>query len=157
MDAPLALSIAAAFVALLVVVALVLRRRPARTRERDLAAAADDATPGRPEAPRAVDAELLGADRLGTSATLVQFSTAYCSRCPGTARLLRRIASERDGVDVVEVDVTARGDLANRFRLTTSPTVLVLDADGSPRTRFDGPPAPIAVERWLEAVAGVGA
>ena len=42
----------------------------------------------------------------------------------------------------VEVDLTQRADLADRFRVTQTPTTLLLDADGTVRARIGGAPAP---------------
>ncbi|MFC5859187.1 hypothetical protein [Agromyces flavus] len=48
----------------------------------------------------------LGGDRLGAEATLVQFSTEFCSRCPSTAKALEDLARGYEGVRHVEVDLT---------------------------------------------------
>ncbi|MBM7504460.1 thioredoxin family protein [Agromyces aurantiacus] len=92
------------------------------------------------EARRTADDLGLAADRLGADATLVQFSTEYCSRCPATARALGALADEYDGVRHVEIDLTRDPALADRFRVTQTPTVLVLDADGSTAGRIAGVP-----------------
>lgn len=139
MSPTIALLVTGIFVALVLVVALVLSRRRTRARTAgDGEGITERIAPGD-----------LDADAWGTRATLVQFSTEVCSRCPGTRRLLHRVADTRDGVTVLDVDVTHRPDLARRFTLRASPTVLVLDADGTPRSRFDGPPQPADVEREL--------
>lgn len=84
----------------------------------------------------------LGGDRLGADATIVQFSTEYCSRCPATARALGELADGYDGVRHVEIDLTRDPVLADRFRVTQTPTVLVLDAHGSTAGRIAGVPRP---------------
>lgn len=73
-------------------------------------------------------------------ATLVQFSTEMCSRCPGTRRFLRQVAGEHDGVAHTEIDLTHRADLASRYEITQTPTVLVLDGYGRIRARVAGAP-----------------
>jgi thioredoxin-like negative regulator of GroEL len=82
-------------------------------------------------------------------ATLVQFSTEYCSRCPATERMLRSIASAHHGVGVAVVDLTARRHLATRFRVAQTPTVLVLDGDGRELARSAGAPQRAAIEAVL--------
>jgi thiol-disulfide isomerase/thioredoxin len=82
----------------------------------------------------------LGRDRLGRDATLVQFSTEYCSRCPSTARALVELADGYDGVRLVEIDLTRDPILTQRFRVTQTPTVLVLDAHGGTAGRIAGVP-----------------
>ena len=85
----------------------------------------------------------------GDRATLVQFSTEFCSRCPSTERMLRTVASGIVGVDVAVVDLTSRQDLAARFRVTQTPTVLVLDAAGRQMARSAGVPQRSAIEAVL--------
>lgn len=103
------------------------------------AVAATDAATQRGER-RDADDLGLGRDRLGRDVTLVQFSTEYCSRCPSTARALGEIAGSYDGVRVVEIDLTHDPVLADRFRVTQTPTVLVLDAHGGTAGRIAGVP-----------------
>ncbi|MEV1131008.1 thioredoxin domain-containing protein [Agromyces sp. NPDC049794] len=87
---------------------------------------------------------------LGSSATLVQFSTEYCSRCPATAQQLAGVAARYDGVRHVEVDLTHRADLADRFRVLQTPTTLILDARGLASARIGGVPRLDAVHEHLE-------
>ena len=87
----------------------------------------------------------LGVAAFGERATLVQFSTEFCARCPATGRLLTQLADEHDGTAHVEVDLTHRPDLAGRFRVTETPTTLLLDADGAVRARIAGLPRAGAV------------
>lgn len=96
----------------------------------------------------------LGADALGTSATLVQFSTAYCSRCPSTSRQLASIAGDYAGVRHVEVDLTHRPDLADRFHVLQTPTTLILDARGAATARIGGVPHAHDVRDRLDTLTG---
>ncbi len=96
----------------------------------------------------------LAADSLGAAATLVQFSTAYCSRCPSTARQLAAIAGDYDGVRHVEVDLADRPDLADRFHVLQTPTTLILDADGAATARIGGVPRAHDVRDRLDHLTG---
>jgi thiol-disulfide isomerase/thioredoxin len=89
---------------------------------------------------------------LGQRATLVQFSTEFCSNCPQTRRLLGQVAAEHDGVELVEVDAAARLDLVRRLNVLSTPTVLVLGPDGTIASRASGLPGRSDV---LAAVGGV--
>ena len=82
----------------------------------------------------------LGAESLGETATLLQFSTELCSRCPGVHRTLAAVAEARDGVAHLDIDVTHRPDIAKHFHILQTPTTLVLDGDGIVQTRFGGVP-----------------
>jgi thiol-disulfide isomerase/thioredoxin len=85
----------------------------------------------------ALTAADLGAP-LGERATLVQFSTEFCTYCGPTRELLAELASERDGVAFVEIDAADRMDLTRRLRVMSTPTVLVLGADGAIERRSSG-------------------
>jgi thiol-disulfide isomerase/thioredoxin len=99
-----------------------------------------------------VDPVRLGADGLGEQATLLQFSTELCSRCPGVHRTLSAVADEREGVRHLDVDLTHRPDIARHFRVLQTPTTLILDGDGVIRTRFGGAPGRDVVELELSRI-----
>ncbi|WP_127793142.1 thioredoxin family protein [Agromyces sp. LHK192] len=131
MDWSTAAGAAIALVALTSVAGVALRARDGRLR----------ATASRPDA-SATAADALGLTRgaLGSAATLVQFSTEFCSRCPGVARRLDALAAEHTGVRHVEIDLTADARLADRFDVLQTPTTLVLDATGTEIARIGGVP-----------------
>ncbi len=93
----------------------------------------------------------LPADVREGSATLVQFSTEVCSRCPQVRRRLSALA-EDEGLGYVDIDLTHRPDLASRYRVLQTPTVFLLDAAGAVQARFHGAPAPQALDEALAAV-----
>jgi thiol-disulfide isomerase/thioredoxin len=86
----------------------------------------------------------------GADATLLQFSTEHCSRCPGTRMLLAGLAEDRPGVAHLEVDLTHRGDLANRFSILQTPTTLILDGAGRVRARVGGAPNRAGILQHLD-------
>lgn len=88
---------------------------------------------------------------LGRQATLVQFSTAFCAPCRPTRQLLTQVAGMVDGVSHVEVDAAARLDLVRRLRISSTPTVLVLDRQGAIVKRASGLP------RKADVIAALGA
>jgi hypothetical protein len=92
----------------------------------------------------------LGADALGARATLLQLSTPMCTQCGPTARLLGAEAAARPGVLHLEVDVSERLGLADRFQVLQTPTTLLLDADGRVRGRIGGRPRPDLLARELD-------
>ncbi|EFL21535.1 putative thioredoxin [Streptomyces himastatinicus ATCC 53653] len=98
---------------------------------------------------RRLGAAQLGAD-LGTRATLVQFSSAFCQPCRATRRVLAEVAHMVDGVAHVEVDAEAHLELVRMLDIVRTPTVLVLDADGRIVRRAAGQP------RTADVIAAVG-
>ena len=99
----------------------------------------------------------LGADSLGEVATLLQFSTELCARCPGVHRTLESIAAGREGVRHLDVDLTHRPDIAKHFHVLQTPTTLVLDRDGVVQTRFGGVPSRDVLELELSRLTGENA
>lgn len=77
---------------------------------------------------------------LGENATLVQFSSAFCSPCRATRVLLGDIAGKLDGVEAVDIDAEDNLDLVRKLGIMRTPTVLVLDAKGTITTRASGLP-----------------
>lgn len=92
----------------------------------------------------------LAADAFGEVATLLQFSTDTCARCPAARRMLAGVAAERRGVRHAEVDLTHRADLASRFGILTTPTTFVLDGRGRLQVRIVGAPRADAVLAALD-------
>lgn len=88
---------------------------------------------------------------LGERATLVQFSTEFCTYCGPTRELLTEVAGARGGLAFVEIDAAERLDLARRLNIFSTPTVLVLAADGSIVRRASGQ------QRKSDVLAAVGA
>ena len=124
------------------VMGVALRRRAGRFR------------PGSPGAaamtPNAALTEADLGSSLGRQATLVQFSTAFCAPCRPTRQVLAQVAGMVDGVTHVEIDAASRLDLVQRLRINSTPTVLVLDPDGTIVTRAAGLP------RKADVIAALG-
>ncbi len=100
------------------------------------------------------DPALIGAGAWGEDATLLQFSTEFCTRCPGVHRTLDAIAQATPGVIHLDVDLTHRADLAKHFHVLQTPTTLILDSEGVVRTRLGGTVTRATIEHELEHVTG---
>lgn len=137
MSPVLALGIAAALLVSATIIGVVLRRRDGR--RRDGGALRFDP----------VDAAV---DELGSRATLVQFSTEMCARCPQVRRMLGDYAADQNGLRHVEVDLTHRPDLSARYKVLQTPTTFVVDGTGAVRARFHGVPHRHALTEALAAV-----
>lgn len=137
MSPALAAALAAALLVLATVIGVTLRRRDGRRR----GAGSLRFDPA--------DASF---SELGSRATLVQFSTEMCARCPQVRRMLRDYASDHDGLRHLEIDLTHRPDLSARYKVLQTPTTFVIDGTGAVRARFHGVPHRHAL---TEAVASV--
>ncbi|RDV44459.1 thioredoxin [Leifsonia sp. ku-ls] len=96
----------------------------------------------------------VGSEPFGGSATLLQFSTAFCAPCRSTARVLDAVADDHEGVRHVEVDLTDRPELADRFHILQTPTTLVLDGAGAVRARIGGAARADDVRTTLHRILG---
>ena len=140
MDPLLALAVVGALVAVSTVVGLAWRSAQGRVRRA-----------------RTTDAVELPGVELAPGATLLQFSSEYCSPCRATARVLGDIAASTPGVAHFEIDVTEQPELAARFRVLQTPTTVVLDAAGRARARIGGAVRADALRAELDSLVGARA
>lgn len=96
--------------------------------------------------------DLPGLTVLASGATLVQFSTEFCTTCPNTRRFLRQVADSHSDVSYLDVDLTYNGDLASQLHILQTPTVFVLDPRGRLVSRFGGAPKPVELRATLDQV-----
>jgi thiol-disulfide isomerase/thioredoxin len=101
--------------------------------------------------PRVTVAEL--GQPLGSRATLLHFSSAFCAPCRATRRILGEVAGMTDGVALVEIDAESRLDLVRLLDVRRTPTVFVLGPDGQIAKRASGQPRKADVIAALGAVA----
>ena len=86
----------------------------------------------------------------GDTATLVQFSSAFCAPCRATKRTLAEVAGMVPGVVHVEIDAERHLDLVRRLGVMRTPTTFVLDGSGAITTRASGQP------RKADVIAALG-
>ena len=86
----------------------------------------------------------------GEVATLLLLTTREDDRTAPVRAELDSLA-QRPGVRVAVVDLNARGDLAGRYGVTRTPTVLALDADHRLRARVKGAGSPAVLRAALDA------
>ena len=89
---------------------------------------------------------------LGSRATLVQFSSAFCTPCRATRSLLENIVSEMADVAHVEVDAETQLELVRRLNILSTPTTLILDSAGREVGRAVGAPKREQVMNALAAI-----
>ncbi len=77
---------------------------------------------------------------LGEKATLLQFSTAFCSPCRTTKVILAKTADAIEGVAHIEIDAESHLELVRRLDIRRTPTTLLLDAQGRVQNRAVGVP-----------------
>jgi thiol-disulfide isomerase/thioredoxin len=87
---------------------------------------------------------------LGSRATLLQFSSAFCAPCRATRRVLAEVAGMTDGVAHLEIDAESHLELVRRLDVRRTPTVFVLGPDGRIAHRASGQP------RKADVIAALG-
>lgn len=93
----------------------------------------------------------LGAE-LGSRATLVQFSSAFCSPCRATRTLLRDVTSRMDDVTHVDIDAESHLELVRRLGVVRTPTVVVLDRRGTVVRHASGLPRREQIDAVLATI-----
>jgi len=149
MTVALSLAIVAGILAVATALGLLLRSRTGRARV--VTSKVRDAT---------TVADLADREAFGTAATLLQFSTPTCARCPATARQLDAVAASKSTTTThgparvrrLEIDLAERPELARRFDVMQTPTVLLVDGTQTVRARFGGPPRQPELIAALDAV-----
>lgn len=81
---------------------------------------------------------------------LLFFSSSFCDPCLATRSILVEVAALVPGARIVELDVARHSDEAERAGIRSTPTVVVLAADGTEVFRAEGVPT---VNQVLVAVA----
>jgi hypothetical protein len=82
---------------------------------------------------------MIGAS-LGSRATLVQFSSAFCSPCRATRMLLEDVTDTMSDVAYVEIDAENNLELVRTLDIRSTPTTLFLDRTGHEVGRAMGAP-----------------
>jgi len=96
--------------------------------------------------------EMIGAD-LGSRATLLQFSSAFCGPCRATRLLIEDVTAEMADVAHVEVDAEANLELVRKLDIRSTPTTLFLDSLGHEVGRAMGAPKRDQVLKAISAIA----
>ena len=84
-------------------------------------------------------AKTLG-EPLGSRATMVQFSSAFCTPCRATHSLLSQMVLTMDDVRHIQVDAESHLELVRELDIRSTPTTLFINKDGVEVGRAAGTP-----------------
>ncbi len=76
----------------------------------------------------------------GDRATIVQFSTSFCSSCRAAKALISDVVKDQTDISYLEVDAESNLDLVRRVDIRSTPTTLFLDKQGFEIARATGAP-----------------
>ena len=96
-------------------------------------------------------AEKLG-EALGSRATMVQFSSAFCTPCRATHSLLSQMVLTMDDVKHIQVDAESHLELVRELDIRSTPTTIFINKDGIEVGRAAGTPKREQVLEALEAI-----
>ena len=105
---------------------------------------------------KAVPGHRLGADvlgeALGSRATMVQFSSAFCAPCRATHTLLSQMVTVMADVKHIHIDAESHLELVRQLDIRSTPTTLFLNSEGVEVGRAAGTPKREQVLAALNAI-----
>jgi thiol-disulfide isomerase/thioredoxin len=99
----------------------------------------------------ALTSAIIGGE-LGSRATLVQFSSAFCTPCRATRTLLENVVTDLKDVRHVEIDAETNLELVRKLDIRSTPTTLILNSFGVEVGRAVGAPKRDQVLAALAAI-----
>ena len=102
-----------------------------------------------------LNAEVLG-HPLGSRATMVQFSSAFCTPCRATHSLLSQMVIPMDDVKHVQIDAESHLELVREFDIRSTPTTIFINKDGIEVGRAAGTPKREQVLAALALIVDTG-
>lgn len=88
-------------------------------------------------------------DMTGNGLVLVDFFATWCGPCKMLSPVLEDLASDRDSIDIVKVDIDESMNLARQYGIMSVPT-LVLMKDGKILAKTSGFQPKDSIQRWIE-------
>jgi thiol-disulfide isomerase/thioredoxin len=99
-----------------------------------------------------LNADVLG-EELGSRATMVQFSSAFCAPCRATHSLLSQMVIPMHDVKHIHIDAESHLELVRQLDIRSTPTTIFLNRDGIEVGRASGTPKREQVIAALSAIA----
>ena len=79
-------------------------------------------------------------NKYGKRATVVQFSTTFCSECRAAKALISDVVSTQNEIAYIEIDAESNLELVRKVDIRSTPTTLFLDEAGFEIARATGAP-----------------
>ena len=99
-----------------------------------------------------LNSSILG-EELGSRATMVQFSSAFCAPCKATHSLLSQMVVPMDDVKHIHIDAESHLELVRQLDIRSTPTTIFLNREGIEVGRAAGTPKREQVIAALNAIA----
>ena len=88
-------------------------------------------------------------DMTSQGLVLVDFFATWCGPCKMLGPVLEDMASDRDSIDIVKVDIDESMNLARQYGIMSVPT-LVLFKDGQVVAQTSGFQPKDSIQRWID-------
>jgi thioredoxin-related protein len=79
-------------------------------------------------------------DKYGKRATVVIFSTTFCSECRSAKALISDVTSTLSDISYIEIDAESNLELVRKVDIRSTPTTIFLDKEGFEIARATGAP-----------------
>jgi len=76
----------------------------------------------------------------GKRASILQFSTTFCSECRSAKGIVKDVVKELSDIAYIELDAESNLDLVRRVDIRSTPTTIFLDKNGYEIARAKGAP-----------------
>ena len=80
---------------------------------------------------------------------LIDFYATWCNLCKILSPTVEQVANEREDIKVVKIDVDENQDIANKYRIYSMPTLVVIE-DGVETERAVGVISKEEIENMLQ-------
>jgi thioredoxin-related protein len=77
---------------------------------------------------------------LSSEATILLFSTEYCSICPGVKKQIEKYIGDVNNISLHQIDAVENIDVARKLHVKSSPTTIFFDSKGNEFGRIIGAP-----------------
>ena len=88
----------------------------------------------------------------GRRATILQFSTTFCTQCRAAKSLIADVIKNQSDIAYVEIDAESNLELVRRVDIRSTPTTLFLDSAGFEIARATGAPKRDQLIKVISAV-----
>ena len=90
--------------------------------------------------------------KLGKKATIIQFSTTFCSECRTAKAIVKDVVKDYKDITYVEVDAESNLNLVRRVDIRSTPTTIFLDSKGFEIARAKGAPKRDQLIKAIKAI-----
>ena len=90
--------------------------------------------------------------KLGDKATIVQFSTTFCSECRTAKAIVKDVVKDYKDITYVEVDAESNLDLVRKVDIRSTPITIFLDGKGFEIARAKGAPKRDQLIKAIKAI-----